>query len=163
MKLNGVLYLIKQHFFTKYKAYLKLTLWANSANNFRKWFGWIESKLRILISNLEQTEGIKGARPYPNSFPEPTVYMFSCTFYIGLLGVGRNVDLAPPVYSFKDMIYEWVEKIEGMDLVIIAVKSKDIPQEVVQSEKVVKKIKLDDINSDNPLKKRKTGRYVILF
>jgi len=86
--------------------------------------------------------------------------MFSCTYYIGLIGAGRNVDLAPPVYSFKDMVYEWVEKLDGMDLLIVAVKRKDIPQELVQTEKIVKKIRAEElaVNEENPtLKKRKTG------
>merc|ERR1712126_613233 len=40
-------------FFTHYKNYVQVKVLAKSEVIFHKWFGWIESKLRILVRNLE--------------------------------------------------------------------------------------------------------------
>jgi len=58
----------KCDFFLRYKAYVQIDVLASTEEDHRKWEGWIESRLRFLISNLEQTANLQFAHPYPNFF-----------------------------------------------------------------------------------------------
>lgn len=41
-------------FFKKYSRYIQVDICAQSADDHRNWFGWVESRLRLLIISLEQ-------------------------------------------------------------------------------------------------------------
>ena len=56
-------------FFGTYKDYLDVRISAETEDEHRTWFGWIESKMRQLIIKLGSTQGIK-SHPYPKSFSE---------------------------------------------------------------------------------------------
>jgi len=75
----------KSEFFTKYKAYVQVDVFATTEEEHRKWEGWIESRLRFLVLNLEQTENIEFAHPLPGGFPKPRPNnegeFCSCFFY----------------------------------------------------------------------------------
>ena len=45
---------------------------ADSEDKLLKWSGLVESKIRILIGQLESSEGIELAHIYPKSYPPPS-------------------------------------------------------------------------------------------
>lgn len=45
---------VVNEFFTRYPRYIQVDITANNANDHRLWFGWCESRLRLLILSLEQ-------------------------------------------------------------------------------------------------------------
>jgi len=61
----------KSDFFTKYKAYVQVDVFAPVEEEHRKWEGWIESRLRFLVLNLEQTPNIEFAHPLPGGTAKP--------------------------------------------------------------------------------------------
>lgn len=44
--------------------------------------GWIESKLRFLIGNLEQTPNVEFAHPYPSSFENKADPVFIISYLL---------------------------------------------------------------------------------
>ncbi|XP_023680895.2 poly(A) polymerase gamma-like isoform X1 [Paramormyrops kingsleyae] len=57
------------NFFQKYKHYIVLTASASTEENHLEWIGLVESKIRVLIGNLERNEYITLAHVNPQSFP----------------------------------------------------------------------------------------------
>ena len=61
------------NFFQVYKHFIQIWILSNSSDNFKKWSGWIESKLRRLLQNFEKLnlfEAIRcmELRPWPRSY-----------------------------------------------------------------------------------------------
>ncbi|MEQ2187346.1 hypothetical protein GOODEAATRI_003775 [Goodea atripinnis] len=57
------------NFFQKYKHYIVLTASASTEENHLEWIGLVESKIRVLVGNLERNEYITLAHVNPQSFP----------------------------------------------------------------------------------------------
>ncbi|PIO39096.1 hypothetical protein AB205_0217500 [Aquarana catesbeiana] len=57
------------NFFQKYKHYIVLIATAASEVHHLEWFGLVESKIRVLVGNLERNEFITLAHVNPQSFP----------------------------------------------------------------------------------------------
>nr|XP_029500747.1 poly(A) polymerase gamma-like [Oncorhynchus nerka] len=57
------------NFFLKYKHYIVLTASASTEENQLEWIGLVESKIRVLVGNLERNEYITLAHVNPTSFP----------------------------------------------------------------------------------------------
>lgn len=54
------------------RHYLVIQAIANSQDKLSKWSGLVESKIRILIGQLESSEKIDLAHIYPRSYPPPS-------------------------------------------------------------------------------------------
>ncbi|EGG19374.1 polyA polymerase [Cavenderia fasciculata] len=127
----------KGDFFTRYRFYLQIDVSAPEEDTHRKWEGWIESKLRILISNLEQTPNMKFAIPYAKSFANKASAVNGgiCTcFFMGLqfnfstaIGADKNVDLTGAVTSFTNLIKDWPGKLPTIEMKIHYIKKKNLP------------------------------------
>ncbi|EGC37259.1 hypothetical protein DICPUDRAFT_150175 [Dictyostelium purpureum] len=139
----------KSDFFTRYRFYIQIDCSAGNEEDHRKWEGWIESKLRFLISNLEMTPKMKYAVPFPKSFSnlihkESHPDQICTTFFMGLVfnfpttpGADKSVDLTKAVSEFTSTIKEWLRtqpNPETMaDIKVQYIKKKQLPS-FIQSE-----------------------------
>ncbi|KYQ91138.1 poly(A) polymerase [Tieghemostelium lacteum] len=133
---NWSLLFEKSDFFTRFRFYLQIDAISANDEEHIKWEGWIESKLRFLILNLEQTPNMKNAFPYPKCFENkvsqtvPTGFKCS-SFFMGLAfnftGENKSVDLTKAVTEFTAMIKATDTKTPTMDMKIHYIKKKSLP------------------------------------
>uniref|UniRef100_A0A8C9W4D5 polynucleotide adenylyltransferase n=1 Tax=Scleropages formosus TaxID=113540 RepID=A0A8C9W4D5_SCLFO len=98
------------NFFQKYKHYIVLLASAPTEKLHLEWVGLVESKIRILVGNLEKNDFITLAHVNPQSFPGPK-NEFSTMWVIGIVfkkmegSENLNVDLTYDIQSFTDTVY----------------------------------------------------------
>ncbi|KAN0039230.1 hypothetical protein ACTA71_001424 [Dictyostelium dimigraforme] len=132
----------KCDFFTRYSFYIEIDCYSMNEEDSRKWQGWIESKLRFLISNLESTPKMKFAVPYPKGFTNNLHKANNpdqiCTsFFMGLSfnfpntpGADKSVDLTKAVTEFTGIIKDWLRtqpNPDTMDIKVQYIKKKQLP------------------------------------
>jgi poly(A) polymerase len=73
-------------FFTMHKHYLQVTMCAITEDDFKKWEGWVHSRLRMLVQAVETCSGgALIAHPYPERKQDPAKdSALHCIYYIGL-------------------------------------------------------------------------------
>uniref|UniRef100_A0A7N6A4T7 Poly(A) polymerase n=1 Tax=Anabas testudineus TaxID=64144 RepID=A0A7N6A4T7_ANATE len=134
------------NFFQKYKHYIVLTASASTEENHLEWIGLVESKIRVLVGNLERNEYITLAHVNPQSFPGND---FVSMWFIGIIfkkvenAESVNIDLTYDIQSFTDTVYRQANNInmlkEGMKIEATHVKKKQLhqylPPELVQKKK----------------------------
>ncbi|XP_064411745.1 poly(A) polymerase gamma isoform X2 [Latimeria chalumnae] len=148
------------NFFQKYKHYIVLTASASTEENHLEWIGLVESKIRVLVGNLERNEFITLAHVNPQSFPgtkdQQSKNEYLSMWFIGIIfkkvenAESMNIDLTYDIQSFTDTVYRQANNInmlkEGMKIEATHVKKKQLhqylPPEVLQK----KKKSLPDIN-----------------
>lgn len=96
-------------FFGRYKHFILLLASTLSKEHHLEWYGLVESKIRILISNLERHPYIALAHVNPESFPpkEPDGERFQSMWFIGLQFNKTehvNIDLTYDTRSFVDTV-----------------------------------------------------------
>ncbi|XP_059355071.1 poly(A) polymerase type 3-like isoform X2 [Carassius carassius] len=130
------------NFFQKYKHYIVLLASAQTEKQHLEWVGLVESKIRILVGNLEKNEFITLAHVNPQSFPGPKEETdkeeFSTIWVIGVVfkkmegPENLNVDLTFDIQSFTDTVYRQAitSKMFEPDMKITAmhVKRKQLQQ-----------------------------------
>ncbi|KAG7466207.1 hypothetical protein MATL_G00162350 [Megalops atlanticus] len=130
------------NFFQKYKHYIVLLASAPTEKQHLEWIGLVESKIRILVGNLEKNEFITLAHVNPQSFPGPKEDSekeeFSTMWVIGIVfkkmegSENLNVDLTYDIQSFTDTVYRQAisSKMFESDMKITAmhVKRKQLHQ-----------------------------------
>uniref|UniRef100_UPI00358EF679 poly(A) polymerase gamma isoform X2 n=1 Tax=Myxine glutinosa TaxID=7769 RepID=UPI00358EF679 len=142
-------------FFQKYKHYIVLTASALTEEQHLEWVGLVESKIRILVGNLERNEYITLAHINPQSFPSSkegspkevmtTMWLIGIAFKKVENAENVNVDLTLDIQSFTDTVYRQAANIsmlkDGMHIEAIHVKRKQLshylPSEVLQKRKKV--------------------------
>ncbi|XP_066532725.1 poly(A) polymerase alpha isoform X2 [Hoplias malabaricus] len=142
------------NFFQKYKHYIVLLASASTEKQHLEWVGLVESKVRILVGNLEKNEFITVAHVNPQSFPGPKECSdkegFSTMWVIGIDfkkmegSEHLNVDLTFDIQSFTDTVYRQAisSKMFEPDMKITAmhVKRKQLHQ-LLPDQVVIKKRK----------------------
>uniref|UniRef100_A0AAR2KV13 polynucleotide adenylyltransferase n=1 Tax=Pygocentrus nattereri TaxID=42514 RepID=A0AAR2KV13_PYGNA len=142
------------NFFQKYKHYIVLTASASTEENHLEWVGLVESKIRVLVGNLERNEYITLAHVNPQSFPWNE---FVSMWFIGINFKKLenadcvNIDLTYDIQSFTDTVYRQASNInmlkDGMTIEATHVKKKQLhqylPAEMVHRGK---KKSLGDLN-----------------
>ncbi|CAJ1066916.1 poly(A) polymerase gamma isoform X2 [Xyrichtys novacula] len=141
------------NFFQKYKHYIVLTASASTEENHLEWIGLVESKIRVLVGNLERNEYITLAHVNPQSFPgskeNRNENEFVSMWFIGISfkkvenAESVNIDLTYDIQSFTDTVYRQANNInmlkEGMKIEATHVKKKQLhqylPPELVQKKK----------------------------
>ncbi|KAI1897793.1 hypothetical protein AGOR_G00086930 [Albula goreensis] len=103
------------NFFQKYKHYIVLLASAPTEKQHLEWVGLVESKIRILVGNLEKNEFITLAHVNPQSFPGPkegnekeevsTMWVIGIVFKKVEGSENLNVDLTYDIQSFTDTVY----------------------------------------------------------
>lgn len=140
-------------FFQKYKHYIVLTASASTEENHLEWIGLVESKIRVLVGNLERNEYITLAHVNPQSFPgskeNRNENNFVSMWFIGIIfkkvenAESVNIDLTYDIQSFTDTVYRQANNInmlkDGMKIEATHVKKKQLhqylPPELVQKKK----------------------------
>ncbi|XP_045072512.1 poly(A) polymerase gamma isoform X1 [Coregonus clupeaformis] len=141
------------NFFLKYKHYIVLTASASTEENQLEWIGLVESKIRVLVGNLERNEYITLAHVNPTSFPgnkeSCSENEFVSMWFIGIIfkkvenAESVNIDLTYDIQSFTDTVYRQANNInmlkDGMKIEATHVKKKQLhqylPAELVQKKK----------------------------
>uniref|UniRef100_A0A3P8ULG5 polynucleotide adenylyltransferase n=1 Tax=Cynoglossus semilaevis TaxID=244447 RepID=A0A3P8ULG5_CYNSE len=141
------------NFFQKYKHYIVLTASASTEENHLEWIGLVESKIRVLVGNLERNEYITLAHVNPQSFPGSKENRnendFVSMWFIGIIfkkvenAESVNIDLTYDIQSFTDTVYRQANNInmlkDGMRIEATHVRKKQLhqylPPEVVQRKK----------------------------
>ncbi|NXS16177.1 PAPOG polymerase, partial [Mystacornis crossleyi] len=152
------------NFFRKYKHYIVLTASAFTEEHHLNWIGLVESKIRVLVGNLERNEFITIAHVQPQSFPgNKDLYKQSgyvSMWFLGLVfkkaesAVKTNVDLTHGIQSFTDTVYRQASALnilkEGMKIEATYVKRKQLhyflPAGTLQKRK---KQRVSDISQNN--------------
>ena len=122
-------------FFKLYKHYLQVAVTAEDEESFKKWNGFVHSRLRKLIEQVEYgTSGALALRPHTKPVEDPDRDANTCNLYY--LGVQRaaqkfvaqqTVDLNAPVDIFRRIVFDWKDRPEGTDVVVTYVKRRDLP------------------------------------
>lgn len=118
-------------FFERYPHYIQIDVVAKQGEDHRRWYGWVESRLRSLIVAIEQQPGIN-AHPYANAFVNPMGLDVQCTsFFIALSFIASSqqasVDLT---IIMKEFVYKanlWDRKKMTMDIQISHCLRYDLP------------------------------------
>ncbi|NXF04271.1 PAPOG polymerase, partial [Smithornis capensis] len=152
------------NFFQKYKHYIVLTASAFTEEHHLNWIGLVESKIRVLVGNLERNEFITIAHVQPQSFPgNENLYKESGCVSMWFLGLvfkkvesaeKTNIDLTHGIQSFTDTVYRQASALnilkEGMKIEATYVKRKQLhyflPAETLQKRK---KQRVSDISQSN--------------
>lgn len=122
-------------FFVKYKHYIVLLAKALTEEQHLEWVGLVESKIRILVANLEKNPYIKLAHVNPKQFAvssnEEDGHISE--WFIGLVFVKAdnvNVDLTYDIQTFMDTVHRQAMMTsmwkEGMKMEIKHVKRKQL-------------------------------------
>ncbi|KAM6298322.1 poly(A) polymerase gamma [Aegotheles albertisi] len=141
------------NFFQKYKHYIVLTASASTKEHHLEWIGLVESKIRVLVGNLERNEFITIAHVQPQAFPgNKELHKQSGYVSMWFLGIvfrkaenaeRVNIDLTYVIQSFTDTVYRQASNLnvlkEGMKIDAAHVKRKHLhyflPAETLQKKK----------------------------
>jgi poly(A) polymerase len=137
-------------FFSMYKHYLQVTIVALNADDFKKWEGWVHSRLRMLVQGVETCSGgALAAHPYPEKKLDPSRDEEThCVYYLGLGPAapvpGQNtpakgtLNLNGAVQQFQMLVTNWVNRADGsvvwqpgMEAHVKHMKRKDLPPRLV--------------------------------
>lgn len=137
-------------FFVRYMHYLEVEIGADNEDDYRKWSGFVESRMRLLVNKLEFADVSMNLHPFPQSFMRPSTESnkFSSLLFIGvefpdLKSSGRkDIDLRTPIQDFEIQISDWPGKRDTMHKPIVRhIRRKDIPDFVCDQEKKKKLLK----------------------
>ncbi|NWY59446.1 PAPOG polymerase, partial [Chionis minor] len=141
------------NFFQKYKHYIVLTASASTEEHHLEWVGLVESKIRVLVGNLERNEFITIAHVKPQSFPGNELLCkqsgYVSMWFLGIVfrkvenAESVNIDLTYVIQSFTDTVYRQANNLnvlkEGMKIEAAHVKRKHLhyflPAETLQKRK----------------------------
>lgn len=129
----------RSDFFHKYKHYIVVKGSAEEEDHYLEWKGYVESKIRHLVGNLERNPIIKLAHIMPTSYGpiNESDGQYMCKWFIGLIfeianQSGANVDLTYDIQSFSDIVHQQAIKLnlykEGMKVEIQYVKKRYLDQ-----------------------------------
>ncbi|XP_007890567.1 poly(A) polymerase gamma isoform X2 [Callorhinchus milii] len=152
------------NFFQKYKHYIVLTASASTEEHHLEWVGLVESKIRVLVGNLERNDYITLAHVNPQSFhslkEHHNVDDYVTMWFIGIIfkkvenAESVNIDLTQDIQLFTDTVYRQANNInmlkEKMRIEATHVKKKQLhhylPAEILQKKK---KQSAPDINRNS--------------
>ncbi|XP_068796460.1 poly(A) polymerase gamma isoform X5 [Struthio camelus] len=141
------------NFFQKYKHYIVLTASASTEEHHLEWVGLVESKIRVLVGNLERNEFINIAHVNPQSFPGNREHCkqsgYVSMWFLGIIfrkvenAESVNIDLTYDIQSFTDTVYRQANNLnmlkEGMKIEAAHMKRKQLhyflPAETLQKRK----------------------------
>lgn len=125
------------NFFSKYKHYIVLSALSNCEEDHLEWIGLVESKIRILVSNLENAQYVLLAHVQPKSFPAlvPDKAAPTTRWFIGLqFEKKENVktDLTGAIQMFTNTVHNIAQAgamfKEGMKIEAKHVKKKQLSE-----------------------------------
>ncbi|XP_072188126.1 poly(A) polymerase gamma isoform X8 [Excalfactoria chinensis] len=128
------------NFFRKYKHYIVLTASTYTEEHHLEWVGLVESKIRVLVGNLERNKFINIAHVNPQSFPGNQEHCkqshYVSMWFLGIVfrklesAESIKVDLTYDIWSFTDAVYRQANNInmlkEDMKIETAYVKRKHL-------------------------------------
>ncbi|CAE7323164.1 Poly(A) polymerase [Symbiodinium microadriaticum] len=107
-------------FFDEFKHFLMIEILATSEDVYNKFSGWVESKLRILVMQLEAVNGMR-IHPNPLQYTLPkdgdANWPFGCGMFLGLIFTPEagaqpdlQIDLRPAITAFMEVILSWADR-----------------------------------------------------
>ncbi|XP_053691995.1 poly(A) polymerase type 3-like [Sabethes cyaneus] len=99
-------------FFFKYRHFLVLSASSNNAADQLEWCGLVESKIRLLIQNLERNLPINLAHVNPKCFQLVPKGTSKSLWFIGLEFKKSDVDLTESIRGFTDVVHKRAEEIK---------------------------------------------------
>ncbi|XP_068729674.1 poly(A) polymerase beta-like isoform X2 [Montipora capricornis] len=143
------------NFFSKYKHYIVLSALSNCEEDHLEWIGLVESKIRLLTSNLENTPFLSLAHVNPQSFPplEPDKSAQITRWFIGLQFEKKgaenvNIDLTGAIQMFTNTVHSQ------------ALTAKMFKEGMRTEAKHVKKKQLSEYLPSSVLKQKKRSSVV---
>ena len=130
---------------------MQVDIISSTAEDHRAWFGFCESRLRLLVNGLEAPDcGVQCypfSRFYHNEASEQSksntnlnqndskvvegTHVFISSFFIALrFAQIESIDLKQNTLEFSCIVNSWEDRKAGMDLVIKHVLQKDLPSYV---------------------------------
>ncbi|KFW88838.1 Poly(A) polymerase gamma, partial [Phalacrocorax carbo] len=116
------------NFFQKYKHYIVLTASALSEEHHLEWIGLVESKIRVLVANLEKNEFITIAHVKPQSFPGNQELCkrngYVSMWFLGIVfrkvenAESVHIDLTYVIQSFTDTVYRQASNLNMLKEVV---------------------------------------------
>jgi hypothetical protein len=158
-------------FFGYYSCFLQIDVLSTNIEDFKKWKGFVESRLRFLIKFLEEIVQIR-IHPYPRDFPtHDSKFDFSTSYFFGIEFVdpkGLKDDIRVKddlmVINLRSTIVKFCNKInepirtpisvvnvrnpQTMNLRILAKPNFKLPNEILNKEKKKSDV---DVNSYDEL------------
>lgn len=111
----------KINIFKMYKGFIQVDILSSNQEDFKKWFGFIESKLRRLVRSMEDANQIK-FHPFPQDFETTNdKFKFCKTFFFGINFINPKL-----LYGNDVVISDNHLKINLRDATIKFLKEKDI-------------------------------------
>ena len=117
-------------------ALSKVNIIGTNDEEFRTWFGFCESRMRLLIAGLESSQS--RAYPFAKFFRWRNKDDYISAFFIGLRfapGVSR-LDIGPLAYEYLQTVNAFEGRTEGMDLTMNMVLRKNLPSFVFADDEV---------------------------
>ncbi|XP_954669.1 polyA polymerase, putative [Theileria annulata] len=146
----------EQDVFSNYKHFLVIEVYGSTEHAHGKWEGWIGSRMRFLISRLENL-GNTHIRPIPGFFKfedDNWDYASSAFFAFKVIsGVAENsktLDIRSAVQSFKDIINNWSDMEKYRDQIsfnIKHLKNNQLPDYVLSNKS--KKRSINEISEES--------------
>lgn len=138
------------NFFMRYAHFLQLTIRASNAEDFLKWFRLVESRLRILMTNIDGPEvsawpfgqcfkreaAEAGVVPDGGSIASEDDCQQEAFFFIGLKfaeGV-ETVNLKHATSDFLYNINSWEGRKKGMDFGMSTILREDLPMDMIEDQ-----------------------------
>ncbi|CAM0903118.1 unnamed protein product [Alopecurus aequalis] len=129
------------HFFKAYKSYLQVDVKAAGGEaDLREWKGWVESRLRQLVTRVEMaTAGMLLCHPNPQAYAaKPNDLHCTSSFFVGLSKPQQEqqqpqvqFDLRATTEGFKQEVYMYEFWRPGMELEVKHARRKDLPSYVL--------------------------------
>ncbi|XP_021745850.1 nuclear poly(A) polymerase 1-like [Chenopodium quinoa] len=121
-------------FFTAYGNYLQIDINAENADDYQKWKGWVESRLRTLTLKIERhTYNMLQCHPHPGEFTDESK-PFHSSYFMGLqsikevpAGEREQFDIRMTVDEFKQTVNMYTMWKPGMEIRVSHVRQKKIP------------------------------------
>lgn len=153
-------------YFEHFGHFLLLEVLGKTGESYWKFSGWVESKLRTLLQELERIPGMI-IHPNPEQYDlrgSDVGWPLGCGRFIGLAFykdsgafAGQSVDLRPALSGFVEVINQWQEKGEYSGKFLLRLKkieASHLPGYVTDVEQEKKRVRSRQPPDDNP-KKRK--------
>ncbi len=100
--------------FSKYRRFIRVDVISGKKEHMR-WVGFVESKLRLLVLELEQLPQIRRLRPYTKAFAAPSSSdQCSSTFFFGVKFAASRDEKRSSVVDLREPVQRFVCTIESM-------------------------------------------------
>uniref|UniRef100_A0A6B2KYP3 polynucleotide adenylyltransferase n=1 Tax=Arcella intermedia TaxID=1963864 RepID=A0A6B2KYP3_9EUKA len=148
-------------FWETFQFYIRIDCMARSEPEYRKWVGFVESKVRLLILKLEKTPFVECVHPHPEGITYTHLqFPHASAFFLGVqLGSstartnGTKVDLTPAVIDFLKQVKDWKERTVDMEITVNSIKESQLPDFVfAEGKRPEKKRKRNGTTMDRPAK-----------